>query len=216
MNAPFPYHYICIEGNIGSGKTSFCDLFANQFPVELILEEFSGNPFLPYFYENPGRYALPVELFFLTERYKQLSAHFQTGHLFTPVVLSDYFFDKSRLFARNNLDELEFKLFTQIYETLAPRIPKPDIVLYLHKPVDQLKENIRKRGRKIEQDISSNYLHSLQNVYFEYFRIKPDFPIVIVNTENLRFTESNDDFQRLIGLLEKKYTNGIHRVSFVH
>lgn|SRR5690554_4629201 len=216
MTPPFPYDYICIEGNIGSGKTSFCHLIARQYEVELVLEEFRDNPFLPHFYENPSRYALPVELFFMTERYNQLNERLQSGHLFTPVVLADYFFDKTMLFARHNLSDLEFKLFHQLYDTLRPHLRTPDIVLYIHRPVDQLKENIRKRGRPYEQQISNLYLQSLQDAYFEYFRIDRDFPVVIVNAEHLRFTESEEDFQKLMQLLEKPYSKGVHRVSFVH
>jgi len=216
LNDPFPYQYICIEGNIGSGKTSFCQQLAKQYDVELILEQFSDNPFLPHFYENPARYALPVELFFMTERYNQLTESMNAGHLFTPLKLADYFFDKTRLFARNNLNEMEFRLFQQIYDTLAPHIPSPDIVLYLHRPIDQLRENITKRDRAIEQHVSATYLQSIQDVYFDYFRMDMDYPVVIVNAENLQFTQSDKDFQKLMQLLQQKYPKGVHRVSFVH
>ncbi len=216
MKAIFPYHYICIEGNIGSGKTSFCELLAKRYEVELILEQFSDNPFLPHFYENPARYALPVELFFMTERYNQLTERLNSGHLFSPLIIADYFFDKTRLFARNNLNEMEFKLFQQIYETLAPQLPRPDIVFYIHRPVEQLKDQITQRGRQIEQQITPQYLRSIQDVYFDYFRMGTDYPVVIVNAENLHFTESEEDFQKLFQLLEKKYHKGVHRVSFIH
>ena len=216
MNSPFPYQYICIEGNIGSGKTSFCNLLEKRYKMELILEQFSDNPFLPHFYENPSRYALPVELFFMTERYKQLTDRLSSGHLFNTSYLADYFFDKTRLFARNNLNEMEFKLFQQIYETLAPNIITPEIVLYIHRPVEQLKEHIKKRGRRIEQHISSQYLRNIQDVYFDYFRMDLAYPVVIVNAENLHYTESEDDLAKLIGIVQKEYTKGVHRVSFVH
>lgn len=216
MKTVFPYQYICIEGNIGSGKTSFCQQIAQLYDVELILEQFSDNPFLPHFYENPARYALPVELFFMTERYNQLSQHLNSDHLFSPLIIADYFFDKTRLFARNNLNEMEFKLFQQIYETLAPHLRTPDIVFYLHRPVEQLKDHITRRDRRIEQQITPQYLQSIQDVYFDYFRMENDYPVVIVNAENLHFTESEEDFQKLLQLLEKKYHKGVHRVSFIH
>lgn len=216
MKAIFPYHYICIEGNIGSGKTSFCKQLAKEYEVELILEQFSDNPFLPHFYENPARYALPVELFFMTERYNQLTERLNSGHLFSPLIIADYFFDKTRLFARNNLNEMEFKLFQQIYETLAPNLPTPEIVFYIHRPVEQLKNQIIQRGRKVEQQITTQYLRSIQDVYFDYFRMDMDYPVVIVNAENLHFTESEEDFQKLFQLLEKKYHKGVNRVSFIH
>lgn len=216
MTSPFPYQYICIEGNIGSGKTSFCRKMTEHYDVELILEQFSDNPFLPHFYENPSRYALPVELFFMTERYNQLSEGVASGHLFSSLIIADYFFDKTRLFARNNLNEMEFKLFQQIYDTLAPHLRTPDLVVYLHRPAGQLKSNISKRGRSYEQQISEQYLRSIQDVYFDYFRLEMNFPVVIVNTENLHFTESDEDFQKLSELLQKDYSKGIHRVSFIH
>ncbi len=216
MKSQFPYQYICIEGNIGSGKTSFCRKMAERYEVELILEQFSDNPFLPHFYENPSRYALPVELFFMTERYNQLSEGMSSGHLFSPLILADYFFDKTQLFARNNLNEMEFKLFQKIYDTLAPHLPTPEIVLYLHRPAEQLKSHITKRGRSYEQQISEQYLRSIQNVYFDYFRMEMDFPVVIVNSENLHFMKSEDDFYKIVELLQQKYTKGIHRVSFIH
>lgn len=216
MSEAFPYEYICIEGNIGSGKTSFCYQFAENFPSELILEEFGDNPFLPHFYENPGRYALPVELFFMTERYHQLNEKLHSGHLFAPTIVADYFFDKTLLFARQNLNALEFRLFHQLYDTLAPHLRTPDIVLYLHRPIYQLKDNIQQRGRPYEQQISDQYLQSIQNAYFEYFRVDRTFPVVIVNAENLHFTENEHDFFKLIQLLKKTYHKGVHRVSFVH
>ncbi|MBY5959027.1 deoxynucleoside kinase [Membranicola marinus] len=216
MNAQFPYQYITIEGNIGSGKTSFCQKMAEHYDLELILEEFADNPFLPHFYENPTRYALPVELFFMTERYNQLSENVQSGHLFSSLVLADYFFDKTRLFARNNLNDMEFKLFDQIYNTLAPHLRPPGLLVYLHRPVEQLKANINKRGRTYEQQISQQYLRSIQDVYFDYFRLDLDFPVVIVNVEHLNFTESEADFHKITELLNRNYSKGIHRVSFIH
>lgn len=216
MTADFPYQYICIEGNIGCGKTSFCHQFAERYQVELVMEEFRDNPFLAHFYENPSRYALPVELFFMTERYNQLNQGLNSGNLFAPVVLSDYFFDKTLLFARNNLTELEYRLFLQLYDTLSPHLRKPDIVLYIHRPIDQLKDHITKRGRPYEQQISTQYLQSIQDGYFEYFRIDRDYPVVIINAEHLQFTETEADFRKLVELLEKPYSKGVHRVSFVH
>lgn len=216
MIPEWPYQFLCVEGNIGSGKTSFCKQLAEKYDVELVLEQFNNNPFLSHFYENPARYALPVELFFMTERYKQLMESCRSGHIFSPVILADYFFDKTLLFARNNLNDLEFRLFLQIYESLIPHLRRPDLVLYIHRPVDQLRENIRRRGRPFELQISTGYLQSIQDRYFEYFRTDQAFPIVIVNAEQLEFSESPGDFDKLEELLHKKYPAGIHRLSFVH
>ena len=163
MIPEWPYQFLCVEGNIGSGKSSFCMQLAEKYEVELVLEQFSNNPFLHHFYENPARYALPVELFFMTERYQQLMETNRAGHLFSPVIVADYFFDKTMLFARNNLNDLEFRLFLQIYESLLPHLRRPDLVLYIHRPVDQLRENILQRGRTYEQQISPGYLRSIQD-----------------------------------------------------
>ncbi|HLT94050.1 MAG TPA: deoxynucleoside kinase, partial [Membranihabitans sp.] len=178
---------------------------------------FRDNPFLPHFYENPGRYALPVELFFMTERYRQLNTKLNSGHyLFAPAIIADYFFDKTLLFACQNLTALEFRLFHQLYDTLAPHLRTPDIVIYLHRPIHQLKENIQQRGRPYEQQISDRYLQSIQDAYFDYFRIDRSYPVVIVNAENLHFMEDEHDFLRLVELLKRTYPKGVHRVSFVH
>lgn len=216
MNPEFPYKYICIEGNIGSGKTSFCKQLAQQYLMELVLEQFSENPFLSHFYENPSRYALPVELFFMTERFNQISASMSSGQLFSPVIVSDYFFDKTRLFAHLNLNEMEYRLFLQIYDTLAPLLRPPDLVVYIHRPVEQLKDHIHKRGRSFEQQISTQYLQSIQDRYFDYFRMEMDFPVVIVNAEQLHFTDNHEDFIKLAEILQKEYTRRVHRVSFIH
>lgn len=216
MKGEFPHQYICIEGNIGSGKSSFCQRMSEEYQVELVMEQFSDNPFLPSFYENPSRYALPVELFFMTERYNQLSEYLNMGHLFSPLILSDYFFDKTRLFARHNLNDLEYRLFLQIFDTLSPHLRRPDIVLYIHRPVDQLQEHIAGRGRSFEQQIPAHYLRSIQDRYFDYFRMEKEYPVVIVNAEQLHFTDSDEDFMKLVELLQQTYTRGVHRVSFIH
>ena len=210
----FPYHFIAIEGNIGAGKTTFCELLARDFEARLILEQFTDNPFLPLFYDTPERYAFPVELFFMTERHKQLQAAFAGGaDLFAPLSIADYFFVKTRLFAKNNLNTEEFRLFQQLFEVLNGTFPKPDLLVYLHRSVEDLMRNIRKRGRTYETDISAEYLASLQNVYFEYFRTETSLPIVVVDVEGIDFLSNPSDYERLVELLKSSYPKGLNRVE---
>ena len=213
MPNPFPYHYICIEGNIGAGKSSFCKRIEQEYNCDLILEQFDDNPFLPYFYKDPSRYAFPVELFFMTERHKQLQQHLLKPDLFTEFILSDYFFRKTSLFAKNNLHDDEFRLFQRLYSILETSFPKPDILVYLHRSVNRLLLNIINRGRKYEKNISREYLESVQDAYFDYFKNEASFPIVIIDVENMDFEHKKSDYDLLISLLSKEYLPGVHRIS---
>jgi deoxyadenosine/deoxycytidine kinase len=146
-------HYIVIEGNIGAGKTSLCQKLAMEFDSKLILEQFSDNPFLPLFYSNPDRYAFPVELFFMTERHKQLQEYLLKRDLFQQHTISDYIFSKTLLFAAKNLKGEELRLFQNLFNTLNASFPKPDLLVYLHRSVDDLQKNIRQRNREYELEI---------------------------------------------------------------
>src|SRR6201987_6250094 len=159
------YHFITIEGNIGAGKTPLAHLLSKHFNARLILEQFADNPFLPKFYENPAQYAFPLELFFMAERYKQLKELIHTNDLFQSITISDYLFTKCLLFAKVNLPEEEFRLYQKLFEIINPQIIQPDIVIYLHTPVNKLQQNIKKRNRNYEQGISNAYLFNLQETY---------------------------------------------------
>lgn len=210
---PFPYNFIAIEGNIGAGKTTFCEMLSKEYPCRLILEQFTDNPFLPLFYESPERYAFPVELFFMTERHKQLQAAFAEVDMFTPLSISDYFFIKTRLFAKNNLSSEEFRLFSRLFEVLNASFPKPDILVYLHRSVDDLMLNINKRGRNYETQISADYLLNIQNVYFEYFRTQTQLPIVIIDVEGVDFISHRHFYEGIVEVLKSPFSKGIHRVK---
>ena len=213
-NQTLPYNFISIEGNIGAGKTTFCEMLSRDFNCRLILEQFTDNPFLPLFYDQPERYAFPVELFFMTERHKQLQAAFSSGNdLFTPLSIADYFFLKTLLFAKNNLHDEEFRLFQRLFEVLNTTFPKPDLLVYLHRSVEDVMKNIKKRGRKFETDISAEYLTGIQNVYFEYFRTETDLPILIVDVEGIDYLTDTAAYQKLASFLKRKYAKGIHRLS---
>lgn len=213
MKSAFPYNFIAIEGNIGAGKTTVCTMLAEDFTCRLILEQFTDNPFLPLFYDQPERYGFPVELFFMTERHKQLQEAFASIDMFTPLSIADYFFLKTLLFAKNNLIEEEFRLFQRLFDVLNATFPKPDILVYLHRSVDDLMFNIKKRGRQFETDISAEYLTEIQNVYFEYFRTEKSLPIVIIDVENIDFINDKNAYKKLINILTQSFSNGVHRLT---
>jgi len=213
MSRLTPYKYICIEGNIGSGKTSLCELISHRYPAQVVLEEFDDNPFLPFFYQNPERYAFTVELFFMAERHKQLS-HLTLQHdLFYQFTLSDYSFWKTLIFARKNLDEKEYRLFQRLFSTLNSTSPNPDLLIYLHRTPAKLLEQINKRERGYEQNISVQYLQMIQDSYFEFFYSQPSYPIVIVDIEDLDFVENPLHLEEMEKIIFKEYRPGLHRVS---
>lgn len=214
-NPLIPYSFIAIEGNIGAGKTTFCELLAAEMNCRLILEQFTDNPFLPLFYEQPDRYAFPVELFFMSERHKQLQEALTNPDIFTPLSIADYFFIKTLLFAKNNLNAEEFRLFQRLFDVLNSTYPKPELLVYLHRSVEDLMVNIKKRGRTFETDISAEYLTEIQNGYFEYFRTENTLPILIVEVEGIDFVADKTHFEQLKTLLLQPYSIGIHRVKLI-
>lgn len=210
MNLDFPHQFLVIEGNIGAGKTTLCELIAEEFGCRLILEHFADNPFLPYFYESPERYAFPVELFFMTERHKQLQEELTQVDLFQQTVVADYFFLKTLLFAKNNLQLEEYQLFQRLFNLLNASFPKPDLLVYLHRPVDDLLDNIHKRGRTFEQEISTAYLSGIQQTYFDFFNAKTDLPIIILDVEKIDFQNDKLNYHKILIAICKKYAPGIH------
>ena len=164
------YEFIAVEGNIGSGKTTLAKKMALDYNANLILESFARNPFLPKFYKDPNKYAFPLELFFMAERYQQLNK--QNKDLFSEKIISDYFFGKSQLFAKNNLTNDEFSLFNRLFNIMFSSLRKPDIVVYLYANIHRLQLNIKKRGREFEQSITDNYLKDIQSTYLDYFSIQ--------------------------------------------
>src|SRR5687768_2883570 len=156
------HHFITIEGNIGAGKTTLAHMLARHYNARLILEEFADNPFLPKFYENPRQYAFPLELFFMAERYKQLKDLVQQNDLFQKLTISDYLFTKCLLFAKVNPSVDEFRLYQRLFDIIHQQLIQPDLLIYLHSPVQKLQENIKKRNRPYEQKIPDQYLLSIQ------------------------------------------------------
>lgn len=203
--------FIAIEGNIGAGKTTLCHRLAERSGCALVLEQFTDNPFLPPFYEQPERYAFPVELFFMTERHKQLLEHFARPDLFRTFTVADYFFVKTLLFAKNNLNEEEFRLFQRLFAVLNATFPKPDLLLYLHRPVEVLLRQIQQRGRDIERNISPVYLEEIQNAYFEYLKMETETPVVILDVGDADFQRDDAVFEQILTIVQEDFGNGLHR-----
>ena len=215
MNKQIPHKFIAIEGNIGTGKTTLSKMLANDFGCKLILEQFTENPFLPLFYQNPERYAFPVELFFMTERHKQLQEELSQIDLFSSFSIADYYFIKTLLFAKNNLKDDEFRLFKRLFKVLSNSAAEPDLLVYLHRPVPELMKYIKQRNRTIEKDITAEYLMSVQNSYLEFFKNQNRLPVLILNVEGMDFKENKKEYELLIDSLSETYPVGTHRRSFV-
>jgi deoxyadenosine/deoxycytidine kinase len=207
------YSYICIEGVIGAGKTSLASRLAAENNARLILEQFEDNPFLPKFYKEPEKYAFPLELSFLASRFQQLKDQLSAGDLFRPLTIADYFIQKSLIFARKTLKGDELALYSRLFNIMAEVLPGPEMLVYLHLDVEDLKANIVRRGRDYEQEISLDYLARIQQGYFDYIRQRNDSRILILDTSGLDFVNSDEDYFRVKSLIEQEWPVGIHRLK---
>ncbi len=190
-------------------------MLKGEYNCKLILEEFADNPFLPLFYKEPARFAFTVELFFMTERHEQLERSLLNQDLFRDFTIADYTFTKTLLFASKNLPPEKFRLFQKMFNVLNQPLPKPDILVYFHRNVDILMENIRKRGRDYEKHITPEYLTQIQNSYFEYFRNILSFPILIIDLNTVDFVDNPSHYDNVKYLISKNYNPGVHRISLV-
>jgi deoxyadenosine/deoxycytidine kinase len=199
MTAKLPekYRYVVIEGPIGAGKTSLARIMSERCGAAVLLEEPDANPFLAGFYENAGRYALPTQLHFLFQRIDQVRELNQSD-LFARLTISDFMLDKDPLFAQLTLNDDELRLYWQIYEHLKPQAPVPDLVVYLQAGAETLIERVRRRGASYEKNISDEYLVRLAEAYTRYFYQYTAAPLLIVNSENLNFVDSEGDFDLLL------------------
>lgn len=205
--------YVVVEGIIGAGKTSLATKLAHDFSSRLILEEFADNPFLPKFYEEPKRYSFPLELSFLSERFAQLKNEFQRQDLFQPQIIADYFLPKCQIFAKNNLEEDEYKLFLRLFEIMQGNVPNPNLLVYLYLSPEKALENIRKRGRTYEQSMELAYLENIQQQYLSFINQHPQLSVLIIATDSLDFVNNETDYQLIKALVSKTYSAGIHRVE---
>lgn len=215
MATSHQHPFLAIEGNIGAGKTTLARMLAEEQGARLLLEEFADNPFLPHFYQNPERYAFPVELFFMTERHKQLQQELSQRDLFQEGVISDYIFLKTLLFARNTLNTEEYRLFQRLFNILNTAFPKPDLLVYLHRSVSNLLRNIKKRGRAYEQEIGPVYLQRIQKAYFDFFRANEQIPVLIIDVEAVDFLNTPEHYQKITELINRPYAPGVHRSSIL-
>jgi len=207
-------NYIVIEGNIGAGKTTLAKMIAHEFNAKLILEQFADNPFLPKFYKEPEKYSFQLELSFLAERYQQLNNELTSRDLFRPFTVADYYFMKSLIFARSTLKEDEYNLYRQIFQIIYKSIPKPDLYVYLHVDVNNLRSNIAKRGRDYEQSISAEYLSKIQDGYYDFFKQQSDIAFLIIDSNNMDFVENQGDYAKMKELIfNRKYEKGITRIT---
>lgn len=183
------FDFIAIEGVIGAGKTSLAKLLAERHNARLVLEEFEENPFLPRFYEDRERYAFQTQLSFLASRFKQ-QQNMTSKDLFHEMLVSDYIFEKDRIFARLNLDEDELSLYDNIFGIMTGIAPKPDLIIFLQSSVDRLMQNIEQRGRDYEQHITRSYLQELNDAYNHFFYHYNKSPLMIINATEIDFVSN--------------------------
>jgi deoxyguanosine kinase len=188
--------YIAIEGVIGVGKTSLARKIKDKLSAELLLEQFDANPFLEKFYSDRNRYAFQTQMFFLINRFKQ-QEELSQENLFRDYIVSDYLFEKDRIFAYLNLNSEELKLYESIYPLLARSLRKPDLVVFLQSSSDRLMHNIKNRNRKIERALNRSYIEDLSEAYNHFFFRYNNTPLLIVNSTEIDFVNSDGDFEEL-------------------
>jgi deoxyadenosine/deoxycytidine kinase len=213
MKSSLPYSYIAIEGNIGAGKTSLAKIFSGIYKTDLVLEEFADNTFLPQFYENPDRFAFPLEMSFLAERYQQLKARQESSIKNNKVLISDYLFEKSMLFANVNLKGNELDLFRKFFELINKNLRQPDLILYLNKSTEELQKNINTRGRTYEQNIPSGYLDRITKQYHQHLSESPSIPVLFVESDEIDFIENSSDLRFLLELIQNENNIGFRKIQ---
>jgi len=202
-------YYVIVEGPIGVGKTTLVKRLAQRLPCRTAYEIFEENPFLSDFYQDRGRFAFQTEMFFLLSRFRQQEA-FAQAELFQPYAVSDYLFQKSHLFARHTLTEHEFALFDEMFRILSRTVPTPDLVIYLHAPLDTILERIARRGRPYEADMDPKYMADLCKAYDDLFAAYDDSPLVSVDTTDLDFATSDEAVDKMLRILHERPAQRVH------
>ncbi len=192
-----PARYIVTEGPVGVGKTSLTSLLAEELGARLILEQAEENPFLNNFYRDPARYRFQTQMFFLLSRFSQQQEMAQPD-LFTRITISDYLFDKDRIFAYLNLDDNELALYEQFYKILEPKIVRPDLVIFLQADTDTLLRRIKQRGRSFEKEIGLDYITAVNEAYNQFFFRYTDTPLLVINTSDIDFVHRREDLDDLL------------------
>lgn len=196
--------YIAIEGNIGAGKTTLTHRIAEDFNAKTVLERFADNPFLPKFYKDQSRYAFPLEMSFLADRYQQLSDDIAQFDLFRDFIVSDYHVFKSLIFARITLTDDEYRLYRKLFEIIYREMPRPDLYIYLYQDTERLLANIRKRGRSYEQEIPADYLNKINKGYLDYIKSQSELNILIIDVSKLDFVQNQEDYLFILDEIRKK------------
>ena len=206
LKRPIPitekYNYIAIEGNIGAGKTSLANMMSDEFNAKIVLERFADNPFLPKFYEDNERYAFPLEMSFLADRYQQLSDDLAQFDLFKNCIVSDYYIFKSLIFAQVTLQKDEYKLYRKMFDLMYKEITKPDLYVYLYQNTDRLLQNIKKRGRDYEQSIESSYLKKIQDGYKSFINTEKSLNLLTIDVSKLDFVNKKEDYKYIVNKIK--------------
>jgi len=198
------YNYIVFEGNIGAGKTTLAKRIAEDFNAKTVLERFADNSFLPKFYENQSRYAFPLEMSFLADRYKQLSDDLAQFDLFKEFIVADYHIFKSLIFAKITLTEDECRLYRTLFDIINREMPKPDLYIYLYQNSERLLQNIKKRGRSYEQEIQVNYLDKINSGYLDYIKSQTELNILIIDVSGRDFVKNQEDYLYILDEIQMK------------
>lgn len=198
------FNYIAIEGNIGAGKTTLANKLAEDFNAKMVLERFADNPFLPKFYEDQSRYAFPLEMSFLADRYQQISDDLAQFDLFKDFVVADYHIFKSLIFAKVTLAEDEFRLYKTMFDIIYKEMPKPDLYIYLYQNTERLLQNIKLRGRSYEQEIPAEYLEKINSGYLDYIKSQKDLNVLIIDVSDKDFVENQSDYAFILDEIQKK------------
>nr|WP_299169230.1 2-amino-4-hydroxy-6-hydroxymethyldihydropteridine diphosphokinase [uncultured Allomuricauda sp.] len=196
--------FISIEGNIGAGKTTLCKMIAEDFNAKLVLERFADNPFLPKFYEDQARYAFPLEMSFLADRYQQFTDDTSQFDLFKSFMVSDYDIFKSLIFAKITLQKEEFNLYRKVFNFMYKEVRKPQIYLYLYQDTERLLANIKKRGRDYEQNIDATYLEKINQGYMDFIKGHPNQNSMILDMSDLDFVNNKSDYESILEQLDER------------
>lgn len=197
-------NFLAIEGNIGAGKTTLTKKIAEDFNAKPILERFADNPFLPKFYEDASRYAFPLEMSFLADRYSQLNEDLRQYNLFNDFVVADYYIYKSLIFAQVTLDKDEVNLYRNIFDVMYKEVTKPDLYVYLYQNTENLLQNIQKRGRTYEENIPADYLNNINTSYSEFIKTLPQENVLIIDVSNKDFVENQNDYLEILETIHNK------------
>ena len=198
------FNYVAFEGNIGAGKTTLATKIAEDFNAKTVLERFADNPFLPKFYKDQNRYAFPLEMSFLADRYQQLSDDLAQFDLFKDFIVADYHIFKSLIFAKITLADDEYRLYRNLFDIIYKEMPKPDLYIYLYQNSERLLQNIKKRGRSYEQEIPAEYLDKINNGYLDYIKSQTELNVLIIDVSDRDFVKNHEDYLFILDEIQNK------------